>query len=624
MKQIVFGTAGHIDHGKTSLVKALTGTDTDHLSDEKKRGMTIDLGFAYINKLITIIDVPGHEKFIRNMVAGASNIHFGILVVAADDGVMPQTREHLEILTLLGVRRGLVVLTKIDLVKDSEWLDLVIIELEDLLTSISFKFQSIHLINNLTGKGVENLKNEIFLLANEYKFLSRSENFRLNIDRAFSKKGFGTVVTGTVQNGIITNGDEVELLPNKIKTKVRGIQTHGSQTNSAVIGDRAALNLLNVKPELLHRGTVLATPNSLQPTYKIIANLNMIDRTLWKVKNKQRIRLHIGTSKILGRITLVNKHQLTKGESDNVIINLESPVAVTMDERFIIRSYSPMDTIAGGIVLDPMPTGKISILKDRTLNLPFKPISRFEYLLIKDWKIPKTKKEWQLYFFISEKKINQWITKLDIKKSNEGILFLNQVLINSENKLKSYFNSSYKKNPFRLILGIDRISSDLGWSEQWIKIVFTIMKKKMTLIEKKGGFFLSGFKPTYSKRDLEELNNIESVIKNSGKEPLLMKELIAQSSFNPKRIGDLLYMLFEKGKIVNLGKNFLISQANLDQVILDLRKLFKIKDKIAISDFKKITGLSRKTAIPFLEYLDRNDYTIRNTGGRIEGDALNG
>ena len=624
MAQIVVGTAGHIDHGKTSLVKALTGTDTDHLSEEKTRGMTIDLGFAYLNESITIIDVPGHEKFIRNMAAGAANIHFGILVVAADDGVMPQTREHLDILTLLGVHRGIVALTKIDLIQDDEWLDLVELDVQELMASASFEPVAIHRINNLTGDGVNDLKNDILNLADGYSAVSRSEIFRLNVDRIFSKTGFGTIVTGTVQNGMISNGDDIELLPNGIKTKIRGIQTHGGQTDSAAVGDRAALNLLNIKPMILKRGTVLATPNCLKTTNRIIANLTLTFHTDWVVKNKQRLRFHFGTARLLGRVSLANKHQYKKGDSGNVLIDLESPVAVAMDDRFVVRSYSPMETIAGGIVLDPLPIGKWCDIKEHTLQLPLEPRSRFEYVLNQDWKLPKTKNEWQLLFFKFEKQINEWVRELNINESKDGILFSNKALEKGENELKSFFRQSYRQNPFRSVLSVDGITAQLKWSEQWLQVVIVKMTEEGTLAEETGGFSLIGFEPSFSRQDLDELKAIEFTLKKSGSEPILVKEIIAQLSFNPKRVGDLLHLLFDQGKAVNLGNNFWLNRSNLDQVIADMHKLFKLKNEMAVSDFKDLTGLSRKTAIPLLEYLDKKHYTIRNENVRLRGEALHG
>ena len=262
MQQVVIGTAGHIDHGKTSLVKALTGVDTDTLSQEKNRGITIDLGFAYLNEKITIVDVPGHQKFIRNMVAGASTIHLGILVVAADDGVMPQTLEHLHILDSLAIINGIIVITKIDTV-DDEWIEMVIQDIEKIKKGTVLSSSKIIKVDSLSGKGINNLKENILSLANTVKLPFSSENFKLYVDRVFSKQGYGTIVTGTVKSGMISNGDVVELLPDKIQATIRGIQTHGGNTKSVSIGDRAALNLSKIELGVIRRGTILSEPNKI-------------------------------------------------------------------------------------------------------------------------------------------------------------------------------------------------------------------------------------------------------------------------------------------------------------------------------------------------------------------------
>ena len=302
MSQFVIGTAGHIDHGKTSLVKNLTGIDTDRLIEEKKRGMTIDLGFAYLNNLITIIDVPGHEKFIRNMVAGAASIHFGLIVVAADDGIMPQTKEHIDILTLLGVRKGWVAITKIDLIKDNEWIDLIELDIIDCLKNRGFDPLSIHRINNQNSYGMNSLKKNMIDYLDQKEIYSKTGVFRMNVDRFFSKKGFGTVVTGTVINGKIRVGDEIEILPSNVKTKIRGLHSHGDEKNDVNYGDRAAINLAHVKKNILFRGSVICTPEVLQPTNKIIAYVKMVNFTKWRINNKQRLRFHFGTRLVLGRI----------------------------------------------------------------------------------------------------------------------------------------------------------------------------------------------------------------------------------------------------------------------------------------------------------------------------------
>ena len=369
MSQLVIGTAGHIDHGKTSLVKAITGTNTDNLNEEKIRGMTIDLGFAYWNKSITIIDVPGHEKFIRNMAAGAAGIHFGLVVVAADDGIMPQTIEHIDILTLLGVNKGWVAITKIDIVNDPDWIELVEMDISDCLSERGFKSFSIRRINNINHEGVDLLKKDILSIENR-KIQSLNKKFRMNIDRVFSKTGFGTVVTGTVLNGTAITGEEMEIFPAKLKSKIRGLQSHGGSTNIVEKGDRAAINLSNMKSIKLHRGDIISTPGILNHSKYIIANIQMIQSTHWKIKNNQRLRFHFGTVEVLGRVIFYSPMVLKKGNKINLIIKLETELATVMDDLFIIRSYSPMETIAGGLVLNPNPKGNWKKLIEICPQLP--------------------------------------------------------------------------------------------------------------------------------------------------------------------------------------------------------------------------------------------------------------
>jgi|TARA_Y100001947_G_scaffold128726_1_gene113922 selenocysteine-specific elongation factor len=624
MPQVVVGTAGHIDHGKTSLVKALTGTDTDRLLEEKERGMTIDLGFAYLNESITLIDVPGHEKFIRNMAAGAANIHYGLLVVAADDGVMPQTREHLDILTLLGVNRGWVALTKTDLVQDSDWIDLVELDIQELLEDRGFDSLSLTRINNLTGDGVESLKSDILSLAVDQKFNFISENFRMNVDRVFTKTGFGTVVTGTVLNGSIKPGDEIEILPSQSRVKIRGLQSHGGSARTVQSGDRAALNLAHTKQSELQRGTVLCTPHSLQPTRRIIAHLTMIQSTDWIVKNKQRLRFHFGTSEVLGRVTTCGSKKLEKGHSGNLILDLESSIAVAMDDRFVIRSYSPMETIAGGIVLDPNPGGTWSAMRELARTMPVDPKERFGYLVSHQWKTPNLTGRWKSLFFNSSEQIDEWQDELEIFKSSKGFLFSKKGEEKAQDELQIFFNQSYAKNPFRPVITADAIKTFLKWSEAWFEIMVKKMLKAGILEEEKGGYALSGYTPEFSQKDLDELSRVETIMNQSGIEPILFREITELCGHNPKRVGDLIHILMEQEKVQGLGSNFYLHHTNLESLLHDIREFFKTNHTLTVADFKNLTGLSRKTAIPLLEYLDKNQFTVRQENIRIIGDALNG
>ncbi len=622
MDQIVIGTAGHIDHGKTSLVKRLTGTDTDSLIEEKDRGMTIDIGFARINNKITVIDVPGHEKFIRNMVAGVANIHFSLIVIAANDGVMPQTREHLAILSLLGIKNGFIALTKIDLVDDEEWVDLVEIELKDLLNNLYFDEIPIHRINNLTGEGIDTLKCDIIEYAENYKFSTKSQFFMLNVDRVFSKTGFGTVVTGTVKNGMISIGEEVQILPNNLTAKVRGLHTHGGSTDSVVKGYRAAINLQNIKKSILKRGSVLATPNCLKSTKKIIAKISMLPSTDWIMKNKQRMRFHVGTDQLFGRVTLSEKKTYKRGDSCNVIIDFENFTTVAVNDRFIVRSYSPMDTIAGGIVLNSFPEEIPGNIIKNSLKMPLDIILRFKYLVDLFWTFPKNTSEWQSLFFTSKKQIIEWTDNLGLNISGNDIVYNKINLNKSINCIIAYFKSSYEGNPFKINITKKNIFEKVKWSEKWFIYVFEIMVKKRILKQTPGGVSLSSFEPSIDKKNLEDLNKFENIFNKSELKPMKPKDVGMTLGISSKKIGDFINFLSDKEKILNIGNEFWISRINFDKIVIKLEKFFETKKDLSIVDFKLITGLSRKTSIPLLEFLDKKQITSRYKNFRRKGEKL--
>ena len=619
MSQVVVGMAGHIDHGKTSLVEALTGKNTDSLTNEKERGMTIDLGFAYLDSSITIIDVPGHEKFIRNMVAGAASIHVGLIVVAADDGIMPQTIEHLEILTLLGVNQCFVAITKIDLVQDNEWVELVELEIIELLEKYGLNFKKIHRLSNLSGDGVALLKEKLQSLSVDIQNKSNTAKFRLNVDRFFSKKGFGTIATGTVISGEIKKGDEIEVMPNAIKAKIRGIQTHGSSVKRARMGDRAAINLASVSPSDLKRGSVLATPGILNQATKIIAHVTMSKATKWIIKNKQRMRFHFGTSEVLGRCY---GNRLDEGTSGNLILILESPVAVVFDDRFLLRSYSPMQTIAGGKVLDIEPVGRWSTLKSKTERIPARPKSRFKFLIEHDWKVPKVKSSWESLFFIPSDKLSEWINELGIKQSDTGILFTRSGLTKSIQLVIEFFKNSHKKYPFRSVFSLDEVSTKTGFSEDWLKFILTRLIKLQKLAYKEGGYYLPGHTSKFSRKDTKNIHIVESIILKSETNPISISEISQDSGLGTIMIKKCLHHLQEKCKVDMVGKNFFLHTSNIEIIVRSVNNFFEFNSKLTVGDFKKISGLTRKTAIPFLEYLDRIQITVRNNNIRMKGNAV--
>lgn len=356
MKHIIIGTAGHIDHGKTTLIKALTGRETDTLKEEKDRGISINLGFTYFDlpsgRRAGIIDVPGHEKFIKNMLAGISSIDVVLLVIAADEGVMPQTREHFEILQLLNVKKGIIVLTKADLV-DGEWIEMVKSDLKSEFKDTFLENAPIHAVSSKTKMGFEGLVNDIDKMTEEVDAKDTEGHFRLPVDRSFSVSGFGTVVTGTIISGRVAVGDTVEVYPSKVVTKVRGIHIHDKAEEFGEAGQRSAINLANLKLSEIGRGDVVSKINIMEPSFSIDCVLYYLKSAEKTLVNRQRVRLYHGTDEILCRVVILDKEEIAPGESAYVQLRLEKPINAQRNDRYVIRSYSPMHTIAGGTVIEP-------------------------------------------------------------------------------------------------------------------------------------------------------------------------------------------------------------------------------------------------------------------------------
>ena len=349
-RHFILGTAGHIDHGKTALVKALTGVDTDRLKEEKARGLTIDLGFAHFGDNATIIDVPGHERFIKNMVAGVSTIDLVLFVIAADDGIMPQTREHLDILKILQVQNGIIVITKKDMV-EADWLEMVKEDVRELVHDTALANAEIMAVSAIENDGIDALRDKIIACFESLPPRHNRGVFWLPVDRSFVMKGFGTVVTGSVLSGQIQTGDFVDILPHGEKVRVRGIQKHNAEASLAKIGDRAAINLHGVARSDIARGDVLASAGYFKATRRMHAKLHLLENAI-PVKANMRVRLHIGTAEIMARVKPIGCAKIEAGEGGYVQFNLEKPAAARRLDPFVIRQYSPAHTIGGGLVLD--------------------------------------------------------------------------------------------------------------------------------------------------------------------------------------------------------------------------------------------------------------------------------
>ena len=610
--QIVVGTAGHIDHGKTALVKALTGTDTDRLAEEKARGMTIDLGFAYLDKSITIIDVPGHEKFIRNMVAGVSTIHIALLVIAADDGIMPQTKEHLHILKLLGVKQGIIALTKTDLADDHDWIDLIELEIQDLVADTFLKDAPIVRTSIETGEGTETLKQTILTQSKNIETVLDRGFFHLPVDRVFSKKGFGSVVTGTVLSGKTKIGSDLEIIPGNQKAKVRGIQTHGTETSSVKMGDRAAINLAGTDLNELYRGTVIADPYWVNSTKKLIAHVTLIEDTRWKLKNRQRVHLHLGTAEVVARAMM--QDPLEAGQSGNALFYLEKPIAALMDERFIIRSLSPMETIGGCVVLDSNPIPIRKELKLWTASLQESSSERFKQFVSQYWKSPKSLGNWARHFQTTESQVKNWIKSEEIK-NEKGFLFTSEKRDESMEYVREVLTQFHKDNPYKKSLSQDRLKDATHFSTNWLSYILDYMGDELINVE--GGFALKSHSVVLSDSDASLAKILEDSVKQAGYGILNSKELSLE---NPKITLEILYILKGEGKIIEVGRGLWIHGDVLDKLKDDLCLFFTANPQLNVSDFKTITNTTRKSAIPLLEYCDKHGLTERVGNSRIKGE----
>ncbi|NTV82065.1 MAG: selenocysteine-specific translation elongation factor, partial [Candidatus Aminicenantes bacterium] len=356
---VIVGTAGHIDHGKSALVRALTGTDPDTLPEEKARGMTIELGFVFLDdpgyaKQIVFIDVPGHERFVKTMAAGASNIDAALLVIAADEGIAVQTREHFDILRLLGVRLGAVALTKSDLV-DAQRLAELTATVRHFLLGSFLADAPIVPVSALTGAGVDAVKAVLQDIGRRVPARSDSGIFRMPIDRVFTMRGFGTVVAGTILGGSVRTGDRVAVYPEGLVARVRGVQVHGSKAEASAVGRRTALNLQDIDKEALRRGQVAAAEGSLAPTSRLDARLDVLGSAEREIKHRERVRLHIGTDEVMARLAVIGAQTVAPGASAPVQFILERPTVALPGDRFVIRLFSPVVTVGGGLVLDASP-----------------------------------------------------------------------------------------------------------------------------------------------------------------------------------------------------------------------------------------------------------------------------
>jgi len=622
MTNAIIGTAGHVDHGKTSLIKALTGIDTDRLKEEKKRGITIELGFANLvtpqGEKIGIIDVPGHEKFIKNMLAGAGSIDVALLVIAADEGIMPQTREHLDILSMLKIKRGVIALTKADLVED-EWLELVSMEIEEEVHGSFLEGAEIIPVSAVTGAGVDILRTCIFGLLEQSEGKNTGSSFRLPIDRVFTMEGFGTVVTGTLLEGNLHEGDEITIFPSLKTTRPRFIQVFGEQAPSAKPGQRVAINLAQIKIDDIARGDVLATPASMENTYLLDVRLDILPDARREILNNTRIHLYHGTRDLLCRISLIGSNKLMQGESGYAQLHLAEPLAVKCGDPFVIRFYSPLETIGGGVILDPCPVKKLrnnqeshSKLMTKDTGSPAEKIAVFvgqrffpevEYIARLCGVEPQEIRNEETLFFVGEKVVHRDTIAHYGRRAQEILLMY------------------HEKNPLHKGMPISELSSqiftdhELPHAADIIELCCALDLFKKT----ENGISHKNFSVKVNERQQKIRADVLAAFKKGGFAPPGVDELEETYAKEKKVLKQVLDNMISSAELTLLTPQIFI----LSEFFEKARELFvdevTTNGEITLAQFRDKLGTSRKYAMALLECFDKKKISRKVGDSRVLG-----
>ncbi len=630
MKHVVIGTAGHIDHGKTSLVKALTGTDTDRLKEEKERGITIELGFAELildNVHAGIVDVPGHERFVKNMLAGVGGIDLVMLIVAADEGIMPQTREHLSICRLLGVKTGLIVLTKTDLV-EPEWVELVTDDIQDFVKDTFLEEKPIVPVSAQTGDGLDNLKKALSEIANQTPVKSETGIFRIPIDRVFTMRGFGVVITGTLFSGSVAVGEQVEVYPKALQARVRGLQVHGESVEKSTAGLRTAVNLQGLEHTDVFRGDIIGHRDELKTTYMLDVHLEHLSDAPRPLKTRNRIRFHAGTAEIMGRISLIGRDVLEPGENSFAQIRLEEPIVVLPRDRFVIRSYSPIITIGGGEILDIMPrkhrrlrSSSLAHLKslyqgDETERL---------LILLRDSRLNGVELE----------DITGRLTLKpnDIKKTIQELSAHGEVQIidpaNFFSMTTAHFNSAQKNilsflsdyhtdNPLRTGAPREEVRGKAGdLNEKIFAAALKHLNESNKIVEDGAILRLASHFIEIDEALGEVKTKLESVFNSAKFQPPSVEDAFSQSGGKGNANQNALQILIDEGVLLRLKDNIIYHQHALTEAENHLREHLSINSEITAAEFRDLLGITRKHAIPLLEYFDTARITLRVGDKRV-------
>ncbi|MGA3207156.1 MAG: selenocysteine-specific translation elongation factor [Syntrophales bacterium] len=632
MKHFIIGTAGHVDHGKTALIKAITGIDTDRLKEEKERGISIELGFASLTlpdgRTFGIVDVPGHERFIRNMVSGASGIDMVIMVIAADEGVMPQTREHLHICSLLGIKKGLVALTKVDMVA-GEWLDLVKDDVREFLKGTFLEASPVIPVSSIAGTGLKELLDALGRVASEIEGESEEGPFRLPVDRAFTMKGFGTVVTGTLISGDIKLGEEVEILPPGITAKVRGIQIHNQSATIAEAGQRTAINLQGVERNTIVRGVVLARPRTFKPSIRLDVCLEYLSNNNRRLKNRNLVRFHVGTNEVIGRIILLDREDVEPGAKASTQIVLESPIVAMARDRFVIRSYSPVTTIGGGMIVDPLPkkhkrssekvNHEINILHDGTDR------ERTAIIIERSGIDGIGISELEMRTGIHQNILKDILGTLSLKKQvvvldvDESRIVSSSIYQNLQDRILLEMRAYHERYPLKEGISKEELRSTAGQfaRQRLFNMAVRELEKRGEIVVEKENIRLSGHRVDL-KGELEDLRSkIAQTYTNAGLTPPSIKELMEKFAGQRSLAESVINVMLKEGSLIKINEDLYFHKEVLSRLREDYKTLLVRDGKATPASMKELTGLSRKYIIPLMEYFDITKLTIRAGDHRI-------
>ncbi|MBW2152551.1 MAG: selenocysteine-specific translation elongation factor [Deltaproteobacteria bacterium] len=626
MKQMILGTAGHIDHGKTALIKALTGIDTDRLKEEKERGITIELGFASMDlpsgQHLGIVDVPGHEKFVKNMVAGASGIDLVAMVIAADEGVMPQTREHMEICTLLDIKYGLVVLTKIDLV-DEEWLELVKEDIKEFAAGTFLEGAPVVPVSSITGQGIKDFINALDELCARVQSRSSSGLFRLPADRVFTMKGFGTVITGTLISGSVQVGDTVMIYPSQITTRVRGLQVHNRSVNKVEAGSRVAINFQGLEKTSIDRGEVVSIPHGLKPSYMVDVEIHYLKSNRKPIRNRTRVRFHTGTSEIMANLIVLDREEILPGEKTVAQLRLDRPVAVMKDDRYVIRSYSPVRTIGGGRILNPIPSKhkrfrqEVIVGLKEILNKSPEELVAFHVsesglhgVSFSDLRLMTNLPEKQLESTLQQLLSQQ---KLLVVDRDKRIYIHQRSFEQLKQKAITNLKAYHEANPLKAGMPKEELKSKFPpyLSARLFNMVLNQLIKEKRIVQTEQTVRLSEHRVSLAGDQAGARKKILETYRKSGLEPPFFRDISKQLNMDTAQAKDVLNLLIEEGLIIKTKGDLYFSSEAVNALKDRLITFLEANSEITTLQFKEMAGVSRKYLIPLIEYFDAVNLTLR-------------